>query len=923
LVSFLVAATVAAGWFVDVPPAVAANTVSTYSAALGVAPDPTNPGVYRGTVLIAFQASKTCEHYEFNISGTVPAFVQGNGASSANAQAVALIPAGGTVSVTGSVLCRFGALDTPLTSFNPVTLTAPPAPPTLPSQLTNDEKAGLNRGAAINAGLASALGVAALVIAAVACPPCALIAVGVGALAGGFGLASAYGWYQSADPPDPNYTVIDQPRVLTMPVITVGPGISDDLAAAMNTALTNAADQASLSRAFLVSMEREWGAHNAGDGSWETKQAGAVRDYATRLADAMARSSALRSNVATLIDAIPSSGLPADISPMVASAINGVIANPFPDPAATMFTQSGQSADELALARQREQALVTGQSLLTGKVTNILRASDGSSEPVAALRALAARGLPAPGPSKLPAPAPGKAGVGALKSASCLSSAGLKACPAAKGISGAAFSTISIDGKSLYVSGRGEASIGVFRRNPVTGAVTQLAGAKGCVHDQAVSVASGCGAGHGLGGVSQLAVTRDGKGLIAAGRGSNAISVYKRAADGSLRYLQCFRDARTLGDSHCKQVVGLGDSQSVVVSADGRSVYATGGSTSTLVSFGRNPKTGKLTPAGCITSESTAGVSSCAPAAAIGGANRLLISPNGRWLYVAAEASGAVSTFARDPKTGKLRQVSCIGGDDNSVDPACAAGRAIRFPQALALSPDGKQLYVTVTDGIVTLLVNPVSGELTEPIGTVACLSFNEAHDPDCGVAGSLDGAFGIAIAPDGRQLYVGSYNSNAVTQYARNVTTGVLTPISRCISLDAAGCQHLRGLEHAGWVTFSPDGRFVYVNAPYSNAVVMFARRLPLALPKVVKPKVKAAHGAIHVRLLCPKSAYGGCYGTIAATHAGKVAKPVPYTMASGRTVTVGVPVGTGWTKGTALRVIAREPAGGKRTGKLKITVS
>ncbi|MDX6227260.1 MAG: hypothetical protein QOI76_650 [Frankiales bacterium] len=924
LLAFFVAASVAGATLVDAPPALANHVVTTFSAALGVAPDPTITGAYRGTVLIGWRSTKPCTHWEFNISGTIPAFVSGSGSSTSEyTQAVALIPPGGTVTVTGSVLCRTGGLDSPIPSFPTVTLTAPPGPPTLPSQLTNDDKAGLNRGAAVNAGLAAGLGVAAALVAAIACPPCALIGVFLAGMSGGFGLVSAYAWYESADPPDPNYTVIDQPRVLTEPPAKVGPGISDDLAAAMNIALANSADQVSLSRSFLVSLEREWGAHNAGDGSWESKQAVAVRDYASRYADALARGAQLRRAVADLIDAIPSSGLPNDIGPYVPAAIDNVVANPYPEPAAGLFGQSGQSAAELALARQRQQAFALGQSHLIGKVTALLRASDGSSETVTALRALAAKGLPAPGPSKLPQPPAGKPGAGSLKVGPCVTLSARKGCTTARGISGAAFSLISSDGRSMYVSGRNEATIGVFRRNLVTGALTQLAGKKGCVHDQAIRVDTGCGAGHALGGVSQLAVTRDGKGLIAAGRGSNAISVYRRAKDGSLVYLQCFRDSRSVGDPHCKQVVGLGDSQSVAVSADGRSVYATGGSTSTLVSFRRNPKTGKLAPAGCLTSSFVAAYASCGPAVVLGGANRLLLAPNGRRLFVAAEASGAVSELARDPKTGKLTEVSCIGGDDYSVDPACAAGRAIRAPQGLALSADGRQLYVTVTQGIVTLLVNPVSGALSQPAGTATCLSFNENHDPDCGVAGSLDGAFGIVVTPDGHQVYVGAYNSNAVTQYGRNLATGLLTPISRCVSLDAKGCQHLTGLEHAGFVTISPDGRFVYVNAPYSDALVMFARRLPLAIPKLVKAKVKSAHGVIRVKLLCPKAAYGGCYGTIAAVHGAKVAKAAAYSMAAGRTAGVAVPVGAGWRQGTALRVVAREPAGGKKSGRLKVSIS
>ena len=58
LLSLLVAALVATGVIADVPAARATDHgLTTFSAPLGVAPDPQNPGIYKGTVVIGWHAN--------------------------------------------------------------------------------------------------------------------------------------------------------------------------------------------------------------------------------------------------------------------------------------------------------------------------------------------------------------------------------------------------------------------------------------------------------------------------------------------------------------------------------------------------------------------------------------------------------------------------------------------------------------------------------------------------------------------------------------------------------------------------------------------------------------------------------------------------------------------------------------------------
>ena len=63
-----------------------------------------------------------------------------------------------------------------------------------------------------------------------------------------------------------------------------------------------------------------------------------------------------------------------------------------------------------------------------------------------------------------------------------------------------------------------------------------------------------------------------------------------------------------------------------------------------------------------------------------------------------------------------------------------------------------------------------------------------------------------MAVSPDGKSVYVASFNSNAVARLNRNTTTGALTQpagTAGCISEDGSGpCADGHGLDSAdaGW---------------------------------------------------------------------------------------------------------------------------
>lgn len=143
----------------------------------------------------------------------------------------------------------------------------------------------------------------------------------------------------------------------------------------------------------------------------------------------------------------------------------------------------------------------------------------------------------------------------------------------------------------------------------------------------------------------------------------------------------------------------------------------------------------------------------------------------------------------------------------------------------VAVSPDGESVYVVgnAGDAIAVFARDATTGALT-PQG---CIS-------DVGLAGcaqtaqGLNGPTGVAVSSDGESVYVSSEADHAIVHFDRE-EDGDLTPVG-CVSdlTDPAGCgSAAQGLLQANDLAVSPDGKSVYVVARGDHAIVRFNRDL------------------------------------------------------------------------------------------------
>ncbi len=326
-----------------------------------------------------------------------------------------------------------------------------------------------------------------------------------------------------------------------------------------------------------------------------------------------------------------------------------------------------------------------------------------------------------------------------------------------------------------------------------------------------------CTTGIAVGDIHAAEVSPDGRNVYTAASFTSALSVFDRAADGTLKQKPgragCIAGPRSFMDpAFCTAAAGFTLPFDVAVSPDGRNLYVAGLISGSVAIFDRaadGTLTQKPGSSGCI---SDTGEAPCTDGLGLKNAREVAVSSDGRNVYVAAEASIAVFDRAADGAlTQKAGLAACVSETGNGP---CTDGRGLSNPHSLALSQDGANLYATSSEG-VAVFDRGSRGTLTQKAGLAACIS-DTASAGVCTAGKALSGATGVAVSPDGLNVYVSARTGSAVAVLDR-AADGTLaqkpTSAGCTSSLDTDGaCAPGRGLAEAQSVSVSPDNASVYV---------------------------------------------------------------------------------------------------------------
>jgi DNA-binding beta-propeller fold protein YncE len=435
-------------------------------------------------------------------------------------------------------------------------------------------------------------------------------------------------------------------------------------------------------------------------------------------------------------------------------------------------------------------------------------------------------------------------------------------CARVGGLDGAHSVTLSADDKFVFVASGGSLAGGsngvvVFARDMHTGALTKV----GCLTagggDGRIGSEGACARGDALLGAADVAIGPDGRTAYVASAVSGGVAwIARDVATGALTPVGCVKDFPRA--DRCIEVPGLRGAATVAPSPDGLDVYVGSPVTASIHALRRDAVSGALAAATCVSETGSDGA--CVPVAGLQAVHDLAVAPDGRAVY-AAGGSGAVAAFARDPADGSLRETSCLL-DNPPAEGPCKDAAGIAGAAGVAVSPDGRDVYVASTDSEAVSGFRVQSDGTLRQTGCVQQVRSNGAPPDDrCDGATALPEPRVVVVSADGGMVFAGG--SDTITSYRRDPATGKLEQLGCAEEFQSSeSCFVVRAAFGVNAMAASSDGRNVYVTADEENAVTILGAAVTIDARAVRADR----RGRVRVLLRCPEVRASACAGAVRA---------------------------------------------------------
>ncbi len=311
--------------------------------------------------------------------------------------------------------------------------------------------------------------------------------------------------------------------------------------------------------------------------------------------------------------------------------------------------------------------------------------------------------------------------------------------------------------KFAYVTNANDNDVSAYTVSPGNGALASITGSPFSAHTTPASVT----------------VDPSGKFAYAANANSDDVSAYSiDAASGALTAIS--------GSPFSAGSLPV----SVAVDSSARFAYVANSVSNSISGFTINSASGVLTTTGVPQTFGTTGPFS------------LAIVPTGRFVYAADPLVGTISAYRI---CFVVSIMPCLNLSPGALSPISGSPFSVSTsPGSIAVDPSGNFAYEADRGGRVWVLtINAASGSLaissSAPAGTTP---------------------FAVTVDPTDRFVYVANRDSNNVSAFTINFSTGALTPVTG--SPFAAGTGPFS-------VAVDPSGSFVYVANNGSNNVSVY----------------------------------------------------------------------------------------------------
>jgi 6-phosphogluconolactonase (cycloisomerase 2 family) len=183
----------------------------------------------------------------------------------------------------------------------------------------------------------------------------------------------------------------------------------------------------------------------------------------------------------------------------------------------------------------------------------------------------------------------------------------------------------------------------------------------------------------------------------------------------------------------------------------------------------------------------------------------MVVSPDDKYVYVSSYAEKSLLLFERQP-AGTLQWKQTYHNNVNGYE-------GLDGINTLTISPDGKSLYIASGNVLAVYNRDEISGKI----------NFLEIHKD--GVNG-VDGLWmnvNVRVSPDNKYVYTLGFRDHAVTVFARDPSTGLLTFLQH----RADGVDDVEGLYQPVAFVVSSDNQHLYI-VGNNNSLTVFKREEP-----------------------------------------------------------------------------------------------